>query len=112
MVLKEIMCANLFGGNMTKQTFHKWRDESKHLPIFMRDFHAQKDLFKSMTMYFDNSEDCPVNWRDGHVYTIDWFLWFMAAHGYKLQKARDNVKFHDIQETINRCMEEWRKLSL
>ncbi len=88
--------------------FKEWRDEGKHLPEFMRDFHDQKDLFKAMMMYFNNSEDCPVNWCDGHVYTIDWFLWFMAAHGYKLQKTTAKVEYHDIEKTIEKSMQEWR----
>lgn len=93
---------------MSKPTFHDWREEGKHLPHFMRDFHNQKDLFKAMTVYFDNSDECPVNWRDGHVYTIDWFLWFMATHGYTLQKNRSAVEFLDYDTTIKRCMEEWK----
>ncbi|AHK11168.1 hypothetical protein S14_56 [Shewanella sp. phage 1/4] len=93
---------------MSKPTFHDWRKEGKHLPHFMRDFHDQKDLFKAMTVYFDNSDECPVNWVDGHVYTIDWFLWFMAAHGYTLQKNRSAVEFLDYEMTIRSCMEEWK----
>ena len=102
------MCASYFGGSMTKPTFHSWSEDGKHLPTFLRDFHNQKDLFKSMMVYFDNSEDCPVSWVDGHVYTIDWFLWFMAAHGYKLQKARADVEFLDIDTTIKNCMDKWK----
>jgi hypothetical protein len=93
---------------MTKPTYRAWREEGNYLPHFMRDFHDQKDLFKAMTMYFDNSEECPVNWRDGHVFTVDWFLWFMAAHGYTLQKNRSDVEFLDYDTTIKRCMDEWK----
>ena len=86
---------------MSSNTFREWREEGKHLPVFMRDFHDQKDLFKSMLNYFDNSREMPVNWVDGHVFTIDWFLWFMAAHGYTLQKTRVKAcDFHKIDETI------------
>lgn len=83
--------------------FKKWREQSKHLPFFMRDFHDQKDLFKAMLHYFDNAEDMPVNWQDGHVFTIDWFLWFMAAHGYTLQKTKARCdNFRDLQDTIDK----------
>lgn len=69
----------------------------------MRDFHNQKDIFKAMLSYFKDSEDMPVNWRDGHVFTVDWFLWFMAAHGYTLQKSRKHcVDFHDLESTIQK----------
>lgn len=81
--------------------FKEWRGESKHLPEFMRDFHEQKDLFKSMLNYFNNADEMPVSWVDGHVFTIDWFLWFMAAHGYTLQKTRSKIDdFHDLNKTI------------
>jgi len=81
--------------------FREWRKKGKHLPHFMRDFHDQKDIFKAMTDYFDNSADMPVSWRDGHEFTIDWFLWFMAAHGYTLQKTAAKCEnFHDLNKTI------------
>ena len=70
-----------------------------YLPEFLRDFHDQKDLFKSLHHLYQDSEgaeDKP-NWRDGHVYTIDWFLWFMASRGYTLQKCRrKNIPFKEL----------------
>ncbi|WP_396180193.1 hypothetical protein [Flavobacterium sp.] len=81
--------------------FKKWREQGRHLPSFMRDFHDQKDIFKAMLNYFSNAEDMPVNWQDGHVFTVDWFLWFMAAHGYTLQKTKAKCDdFHDLSVTI------------
>lgn len=68
----------------------EWLQTGKYLPEPMRDFHDQKDLFKSMHHLFQDNEgakDVP-NWRDGHVYIIDFFLWFMASRGYTLQKTR------------------------
>jgi hypothetical protein len=79
---------------------NQWRQEQGHLPPFMRDFHQQKELFRTLHNYFNNAEDCTVNWRDGHVYTIDWFLWFMAIHGYKLTKTTAKIEFKDLEETI------------
>ena len=76
----------------------KWLQSAEYLPEQLRDFHDQKDFFKSMhTLYQDGegAEDKP-NWRDGQIYTIDWFLWFMASRGYTLQKSRKkNLNFHD-----------------
>lgn len=67
-----------------------WLSTLEYLPTQLRDFHDQKNLFKSMHhLYQDNlSSDTAPNWRDGHIYTIDWFLWFMASRGYTLQKTR------------------------
>lgn len=87
--------------------FKKWREDSKHLPEFMRDFHDQKDIFKAMLNYFNNAEDMPVTWQDGHVFTVDWFLWFMAAHGYTLQKTKARCdNFHSLEKTIEMSKKE------
>ena len=65
-------------------------DSGEYLPEQLRDFHDQKNLFKSMHHLYqdgENAKEMP-NWVQGHVYTIDWFLWFMASRGYTLQKCR------------------------
>lgn len=39
----------------------------------------------------------------GQCYAIDWFLWFMAQHGWTLQRSRaKGVEFFDLSE---RCAE-------
>jgi hypothetical protein len=83
-------------------------DELWHLPKFMRDFHAQKDLFKTIAEQdwsmrsVDERRRYPApNWTDAHVYTVDVFLRFMAEHGYTLQKARHKVEFRDIEKTVS-----------
>lgn len=83
-----------------KKENRQWREDMEHLPVFMRDFHAQKNLFKALSVSFANAEECPLNFREGHVYTIDWFLWFMAIHGYKLTKTTANVEHKDIHNAI------------
>lgn len=75
----------------------RFLSEGKHLPDFMKDFHDQKDLFKLIQYVYENGShevgvDVP-NWRDAQVYTIDWFLWFMASRGYTLQKNRSKIEF-------------------
>lgn len=80
----------------------------KHLPIFMRDFHDQKDLFKAISMTYPEH---PVSWVDGHCYTIDRFLPFMAKHGYTLQRTRAKMRFADIRTTVANCSEELRNQS-
>lgn len=80
--------------------------DDEHLPEFMRDFHDQKDLFKAI---YDQWNDGDVknqvlqnvNSVDAHVFTIDYFLWWMGLHGYKLQKSRKKgVEFYDPVDTI------------
>lgn len=86
-----------------KQTAHDWSKDKGYLPDFMKDFHDQKDLFKSMEILFEKNENfkkLPGSWIDRHIYVIDFFLWFMGQNGYTLQKNRSNVEFFDIQDTI------------
>ena len=73
----------------------EWMNNGEYLPEILRDFHDQKDLFKTMHyLYQDNesAKDVP-NWINGQIYVIDWFLWYMARRGYTLQKSRKRVKF-------------------
>ena len=82
----------------------EWLESGEYLPEILRDFHDQKDIFKVMHyLYQDNeSADRVPNWINGQIYTIDWFLWFMASRGYTLQKSRKDVEF--------RPLEKWRDL--
>lgn len=85
----------------------------KVVPKFMRDFHDQKDLFKAIHALYSKNEDnkIPGNWVDNHIFTIDFFLWFMAQHGYRLQKFKSK-KFQqfDIHETIEHFNNERRRI--
>jgi hypothetical protein len=78
---------------------NKFLVNGDYLPEFLKDFHDQKDFFKSLHHLYQDSEgaeDRP-NWREGHIYTIDWLLWFMASRGYTLQKCRrKNITFKDL----------------
>jgi hypothetical protein len=88
----------------------KWRKRGKHLPAFMRDFHDQKDVFKTMhRMYQPKADDIikAPTWIEGHTYVIDWFLWFMAYHGYTLQKSRAALPFEDIHASIKKHEDTW-----
>jgi hypothetical protein len=79
--------------------------DKHYLPDFMKDFHDQKDLFKAIhELYKDNEslKKMPQSWVDNHIFVVDYFLWFMGQHGYKLQKVRKKgVEFYDLQATIN-----------
>lgn len=74
-----------------------WLKSGKYLPEFMRDFHDQKDVFKSIhKLYGDLDVPDPPSWVDGHMYTIDRFLWYMASRGYTLQKSRKHIEFKEL----------------
>lgn len=84
----------------------KWRERGTHLPRFMRDFHDQKDLFKAVHDLTDTDGNYiadKVDWMTGHVYVVDVFLWFMARHGYTLQKTKAAHEFDDIERNVAAC---------
>lgn len=75
----------------------KWLSSLQYLPCFMRDFHDQKDIFKSIEYLYQDNEnfDKIPYWVSSHIYTVDFFLWYMASRGYTLQKSRKNIEFKD-----------------
>lgn len=82
----------------------------KWLPHNLRDFHDQKDVFKTLHDWMasraskDSSYKMP-NWVEGQIYVIDQFLYFMACHGFILQKSRSNVEFCSLDESIKKLRE-------
>lgn len=85
----------------------EWLQSGEYLPGFLRDFHDQKDVFNAMHDTIGNANE-NGNARDGRIYVIDTFLWYMARCGYTLQKSRKNVEFKDMQDDIERS-KEWRR---
>ena len=83
----------------------EWLNSGEYLPRFMRDFHDQKDMFKTMHNTIHNADD-NGNPRDGHIYVVDTFLWYMARCGYTLQRSRKDVPFKELQEDIDRYKDE------
>jgi len=82
-----------------------YMSNQENLPEFIKDFHDQKDLFKSIYAQYSEGNNkellSRVNWVDAHCFVIDVFLWWMGEHGYKLQKSKKKqVKFYDPAETI------------
>lgn len=95
-----------------KNELQEWREEQKHLPEFMRDFHNCKQLFKGIEDFIVLEDDHPareVNWRQAHCYTIDVFLWFMARHGWTLQRSRARLEFESLQELLDQLDSERRQ---
>lgn len=84
----------------------KWLESGEYLPEFMRDFHDQKDVFKAMHNTITNADE-NGNPRDGHIYVVDTFLWYMARCGYTLQKSRKQVEFKDMDDDIERMRREF-----
>lgn len=85
------------------QEFQVWRKEGKHLPDFLKDFHDQKDFFRLLheCLKIEEHEIAKdINWVEGHAYTIDCLLYFLAKFGYTLQKSRARQNFEDLGETI------------
>ena len=76
-------------------------DSGEYLPVFMRDFHDQKDVFKFLDHRFRrNKPETRIrripSWVEANIYVIDCFLWFMALWGYTLQKSRKRVNFQEM----------------
>lgn len=84
-------------------------DSGEYLPDFMMDFHDQKLLFKRLNRIVENRQDGytdNINWIEAQVYTVDIFLYFMADHGYTLQKSRKKVDFSSITDEMAAYNEE------
>lgn len=71
----------------------------EYMPERLRDFHAQKELFKVIHELVD-TDKFGVNLFQAHCYVVDVFLWFMAAHGYTLQKSKKHIDFACLDETL------------
>jgi hypothetical protein len=83
-----------------------WMTSGGYLPPALRDFHDQKEVFKTMHEIVaipDNDYAKNVDWITGQVYVIDVFLWFMAKRGYTLQRSRQRLPFHDLDDDLARC---------
>ena len=89
-------------------------DKDWYLPQPLKDFHDQKDVFKCIQELVDKRVEEDKGkilgagsylkdrlWINDHVYTIDMFLWFMAQHGYTLQRNRRKINFKDIYATTD-----------
>lgn len=83
---------------MTSEQFEKI------LPDCLKDFHDQKDVFKAIHQLYNGGETPipgPNSWVDNHIFVMDYFLWFMARHGYRLQRFKSrHFEQTDLQETI------------
>jgi hypothetical protein len=84
----------------------------EHLPPELRDFHDQKLFFKwlvweklaqAQAKLKEEGNDHSASMVEGldfasaQIFTFDYFLWFMAMFGYKLQRIRKrDLRFYDL----------------
>lgn len=96
--------------NTEDTTAIEYTKSLEYLPKFMRDFHDQKDIFKTIQHLYRNNESLqkmPNGWCDHHIYVIDYFLWFMGQHGYKLQRVKKKgVQFYNLRDTIDKMLKD------
>jgi hypothetical protein len=81
----------------------RWMKSGKYLPSIMRDFHDQKDIFKTLHGIINvegHDYAKEISWVAGQCYVIDIFLWFMARRGYTLQRSRQRLAYRDLQGDV------------
>ena len=83
-----------------------------YLPRIMRDFHDQKDLFKTIhdtveVEKHDYAKD--ISCVSGQCYVIDIFLWYMAKRGYTLQRSRMQLPFRDLDDDVKAAKERYAR---
>jgi len=91
-------------------TLAEWLKSGGYLPAPLRDFHDQKDVFKTLwrgtakRLEADESARMylgKLDWVAAQIFTIDHFLHFMAAHGWTLQRSRARgLEFCDLDALI------------
>lgn len=76
-----------------------WISNEKHLPEFLRDFHDQKDFFKTLSLQYGPLPD-GMSWVTAHIFTIDFLLRFLAYRGFKIQRSRSKQMYLDLDTDI------------
>lgn len=88
----------LQSSRVKEDNWEHFLESGLYLPVFLQDFHDQKDFFK----YF-NTLDLTVKipWTQAHVCTIDLFLWLcMRTGNLKLQKCRRKLEYENILQDM------------
>lgn len=89
---------------MNKKPLDDLTKDMKYLPVELRDFHDQKDLFKTIEHFASDKQK--IDWISAHIYTIDIFLFFMARHGFLLKKSRSKkYNFLSLSEAVREYKE-------
>ena len=96
---------------MSEEKLNAYLKSGEYLPDFMRDFHDQKTLFKRLDKIVQNRNDGHgIDWINAQIYSVDVFLWYMAFHGYTLQKSRKKVQFGSIESDLSSFEKEQMEL--
>ena len=97
------MSESIKNSEPTNNELHKWRSGFQHLPRILRDFHAQKSLFKAIELAYGRFQFMgkDLDWVQAQIYTFDYFLWFMAERGYVLKRSSQKLPFKNIDEVLH-----------
>lgn len=95
----------------TEDDLTAWMKSGEYLPPALRDFREQKDVFKAVHELVERARagnDTHVgalSWTQAHVYTVDFFLWYMARRGFTLQRSRKPLPYRDLSADVSesRC---------
>ena len=98
---------------MKDESIKNWKKRHGHLPYFLKDFHAQKELFLFL-QETSGIEKEPI-YKDlnvvmAHCYTIDVFLHILATYGYTLQKNKSKKNFRNIDDDLKEFMDNRKSL--
>jgi hypothetical protein len=88
----------------------EWIKNQQYLPKNMQDFHDQKDLFKTIFHHWPvdpekHTSMNGINWVNSMCFTFDFFLRWMALHGYTLQRCRKKFDFHNLEDSVKSLKE-------
>lgn len=84
----------------------RYRNNLLYLPAFMNKYDSFKYVFRGLHNHDNNVKKyanmfSDINSRVGTIFIIDFFLWFCARYGYKLQSSRKRLEFAStINETL------------
>lgn len=90
------------------KNYHQMRNNMEYLPSYLRDFHHQKDFFKTLFyLYCDEQKKLGkavpshLNWQNFHVFSIDFLLHLLVPYGYLLCKSRKHLNFLNYDDINN-----------
>ena len=84
----------------------KYRQALLFLPEFMNTFDKFKYVFRGLHRNYGNVKEyanslSDIDYQVGTIFIIDFFLWFCAEYGYKLQNSKKKIEFKStIDETL------------
>lgn len=92
-----------------RSKLQEYVDSLEYMPEELRDSHKLKNIFKAIEDNIVvnrreskdiNHREGNINWCDAYIYTGDIFLYFMALHGYTLQRSTEDIPFYDLDRAL------------